>query len=95
MKTKRLASVVAITLVLLSVSVLGTSVTIAAKQTSGGKVFAPSATPTPPPFPKPPAPGGFFSWFTQVVKWFVRTLALVRARAHSTLAINTLAITAL
>jgi len=71
MKTKRLASVVAITLVLLSVSVLGTSVTIAAKQTSGGKVFAPSATPTPPPFPKPPAPGGFFSWFTQVVKWFV------------------------
>jgi hypothetical protein len=71
MKTKRLASVVAITLVLLSVSVLGTSVTIAAKQSSGGKVFAPSATPTPPPFPKPPAPGGFFSWFTQVVKWFV------------------------
>jgi hypothetical protein len=33
-------------------------------------VFAPSATPTPPPFPKPPAPGGFFSWFTQVLKWF-------------------------
>jgi hypothetical protein len=70
MKTKRLASVVAITVVLLSVSVLGTSVTIAAKQSSG-KVFAPSATPTPPPFPKPPAPGGFFSWLTQVVKWFV------------------------
>ena len=74
MKTKRLASVVAITVVLLSVSVLGTSVTIAAKQSSGGKVFAPSATPTPPPFPKPPAHGGFFAWLTQVVQWFVAAL---------------------
>jgi len=71
MKTKRLASVVAITVVLLSVSVLGTSVTIAAKQSSGGKVFAPSARPTPPPFPKPPAHGGFFAWLTQVELWFV------------------------
>ena len=71
MKTKRLAIVVAITVVLLSVSVLGTSVTIAAKHTSSGRVFAPSPTPTPPPFPKPPAPGHFFSWLTQVVKWLV------------------------
>jgi hypothetical protein len=70
MKTKRLASVVAITVVLLSVSVLGTSVTIAAKQSSGGKVFDPSATPTPSPFPTP-HPGGFYAWLTHVWQWLV------------------------
>jgi hypothetical protein len=74
MKTKRLASVVVITVVLLSVSVLGTSAPIAAKQTISGKVFAPSATPTPPPFPKPPGPGhwtlsSIIAWLKQVFQW--------------------------
>ena len=52
-------------IIVLSVSVLGTSVAIAKPQ----KVFQPSATPSPLPFPHHTPGQSWWTWVSQVMNW--------------------------
>jgi hypothetical protein len=70
MKTMRLATIVAVTIILFSV--LGTSaIAVDAKSVAQPqRVFQPSATPTPPPFPSPKPHEPIWTWFGQILHWF-------------------------